>query len=313
MSSSISSSLSRRNAVRLATGGVAGALIPRRASPTAAQDASPVAGTEITVDTDLRYGEAGEDARVLDVYQPPTGAALRPAVLVIHGGGWTEGIADRTYMVEIAQHLAEAGYVVFNLTYRLMSGDPIVNVWPDQLNDVQRAVRWVRANAATYGVDPDRLASLGHSAGGQLAAFLGVRGTNDWSDPLAERYSSRVQCVVDLSGDMDLTQIYPAAFDDQISRNLLGGTVEEVPEQYQDASPLTWVNAETSPFLIMHAINDDVNLFAHAQVMAAALQAASVDVALVALAHGDHGAPLDWSVSGPWILTFLAGQLHSEQ
>jgi acetyl esterase/lipase len=278
-----------------------------------AQVATPSAGTEIAVETDVLYGEPDEDARVLDIYQPPASDVARPAVLVIHGGAWTEGIADRTYMAEMAQHLAEAGYVTFNLTYRLITGDPSVNVWPDQLNDVQRAVRWVRANAETYGVDPDRIASLGHSAGGHLAAFLGVRETNDWSDPTAELYSSRVNCVVDLAGDMDLTQIYPAAFDNQVTRDLLGGSVEEVPDQYRDASPLTWVNAETVPFLVIHAINDEVNLVAHAHVMVAALHDASVETVFVALGRGGHGAPMDWTVTGPWILTFLATQLHPEQ
>lgn len=154
----------------------------------------------------------------------------------------------------------------------------------------------MRANAESYGVDPRRLAALRHSAAGHLAASLGVRGTVDWSDPTAQEYSSRVQCVVNLSGDMDLTHVYPAAFDHQIARHLLGGTLEEVPHQYQDASPLTWVNAESAPFLIVHAVTDDVNWFAHAQVMATALQVANVETALVALTRGDHGTSLDWSV-----------------
>lgn len=267
-------------------------------------------GTSVSIMTDVPYGEPEDAARLLDVYQPPASDYPRPAVLVLHGGGWTTGGFDRRSMAAIAQHLAGAGYVVFNATYRLMTGEPGVNAWPTQLHDVQRAVRWVRANAESYGVDPQRLAALGHSAGGHLAAFLGVRGTVDWSDPTASQYLSRVQCVVNLSGDMDLAQVYPAAFDHQIARNLLGGTLEEVAHQYRDASPLTWVNAESAPFLIVHAVTDDVNRFAHAQVMAAALQAASVEHTLVALARGDHGTSLDWSVSGSWILTFLDRHLQ---
>ena len=267
-------------------------------------------GTSVSITTDVPYGEPGDDARLLDVYDPPAGDGARPAVLVIHGGGWTAGGFDRRSMAAIAQHLAEAGYVVFNATYRLMTGEPGVNAWPIQLLDVQRAVRWVRANADVFGVDPQRLAALGHSAGGHLAAFLGVRGTVDWSDSTAQQFASRVQCVVNLSGDMDLTQAYPAAFDHQIACNLLGGTLAEVPHQYRDASPLTWVNAESAPFLIVHAVTDDVNVFAHARAMATALQAASVETTLVALARGDHGTTLEWTVSGPWILAFLASHLQ---
>ena len=176
-----------------------------------------------------------------------------------------------------------------------MTGEHGVYAWPTQLHDVQRAVRWVRANAESYSVDPWRLAALGHAAGGHLAAFLGVRGTVDWSDPTAQQYSSRMQCVVNLSGDMELTQVSSAAFDHQIARHLPGGTLEEVPHQYRDASCLTGVNAESAPFLIVHAATDDVNRFAHAQVMAAALQVANVETNLVALARASTKAAGGWN------------------
>lgn len=275
-----------------------------------AQEATPETASGITVETDIVYGEAGGQDLVLDVYRPPARDAARPAVILVHGGAWTEGFADRTYLAGTAEELAKAGYVSFNISYRLMNDQPGHNVWPDQLDDVQRAVRWVRANAAMYGVDPDRLASLGHSAGGQLAAMMGVRETRDYSDPTAELYSSRVNCVVDLAGDMDLTLIYPAALDNEIARNLLGGTAEEEPDAYRDASPITWVNAETVPFLIVHSGSDDTNLVTHARTMADALHESSVDTVYVELGRGNHITPVLWEVSGPWILTFLAVYLR---
>ncbi len=233
-------------------------------------------------------------------------------MIIVHGGGWSEGFG-RDYVAPFAEHLAAAGYVAFNIDYRLMNGERGHNVWPTQLNDVQRAVRWVRANAGTYGVDPERIASLGHSAGGQLASMLGVRETNDYSDPTAELYSSRVTCAIDLSGDIDLALPYPAAFDNQLVRDYLGGSSEDVPDVYRDASPVTWVNAETVPFLVIHSANDEINPVAHARALVEALHEASVETVHVELGRGGHMATADWATSGPWVLTFLATQLGQDR
>ena len=94
--------------------------------------------------------------------------------------------------------LARSGFVAFSVDYRLFNGT--VNLWPAQLDDVQRAVRWIRANAAKYRVDPNRIGAFGHSAGAQLAALLGMEDTRDNSDPSLAKYSSKVQAVVDVSG-----------------------------------------------------------------------------------------------------------------
>lgn len=303
--------ISRR--MLLASAAFAPLFVPTRAAiALTAQDATPIVASDITVEMDVVYGEADGKDLVLDVYRPAARDAARAAVILVHGGAWTEGFADRTYLAPTAEELTKAGYVAFNISYRLMNGQPGHNVWPDQLDDVQRAVRWVRANADTYGVDPDRLASLGHSAGGQLAAMMGVRETRDYSDPTAELYSSRVNCVVDLAGDMDFTLPYPAALDNEITRNLLGGTAEEEPDAYRDASPITWVSAETVPFLIVHGGADDVNPVAHARTMVEALNEASVDTVYVELGRGNHITPVMWDVSGPWVLTFLSVQLRPE-
>jgi acetyl esterase/lipase len=132
--------------------------------------------------------------------------------------------------------LALAGYVTFSADYHLFNEINGANPWPAQLDDAQRAVRWVRANAATYGVDPERVATYGHSSGGTLAAALGMRETRDDSDPALAGISSRVDCVVDLSGDTDLTIPYPDPMWDEINAAMLGGTPQEVPEAYRDAA-----------------------------------------------------------------------------
>ncbi len=279
----------------------------------AAQDASPGAARgAVELERDIAYGEAGGEPLVLDVYRPPARDAPRPAVILIHGGGWTVGI-DRSVNVEPAQELATAGYVAFNLAYRLMGGEATPNTWPAQLDDVQRAVRWVRANAAAYGVDPERIGSYGGSAGGHLAAMLGVRETRDNADPELAGFSSRVTYVVDLAGDMDLTIPYPQEIDRQIAVNLLGGKAAEEPEAYLDASPLAWVDGDTAPFLIVHGAADDANPVAHSRRMVEALHEAGVEVVYAEFPRLGHLDVFAWELHGPWTLTFLAVHLQPDR
>ena len=108
-------------------------------------------------------------------------------------------------MRKLGEFFAQSGFVAVAADYRLFNAKDSVNRWPAQLDDVQRAVRWVRANAAKYGVNPERLGVFGHSAGAQLASLLGMEDTRDNSDPALAKYSSRVQAVVDASGPTDFT------------------------------------------------------------------------------------------------------------
>jgi dipeptidyl aminopeptidase/acylaminoacyl peptidase len=174
-------------------------------------------------------------------------------------------------------------------------------------------VRWVRANADRYGVDPERVGAYGHSAGGHLAALLGVRETRDTSDPEVADSSSRVACVVTIAGHLDLSIPYPGEFDRQSLVALLGGTPEEVPEAYQDASPITWVDEESAPFLVIHGGADDMNPVAHARHMVDALHEVGVEVVSVELPTGNHFSVASWFVAGPWTHTFFAVMLHPER
>jgi acetyl esterase/lipase len=276
----------------------------------AAQEATPpTAQDPVEVLTDVAYGEADGQTLLLDVYRPPARETPRPAVILIHGGGWTVGV-ERWVNVEPAEQLARAGYVAFNIAYRLMDGTPGRNLWPAQLDDVQRAVRWVRANAATYGVDPDRIGSYGGSSGGQMAALLGVRDTRDNSDADLASFSSRVTCVVDLSGDMDLASPYPNPSDNELVVTLLGGTPAEVPEAYRDASPLAWVDQYTVPFLIVHGRSDMVNPVDLSRRMTTALHDAAVEVIYAEFPGVDHLGAFEWSLHGPWTLTFFERHLR---
>jgi acetyl esterase/lipase len=279
-------------------------------TPVVAQDASPAAGgaptdssQTVQSQVDVVYGEVGGETLLLDIEGPAPGAEPHPAVILIHGGGLVEG--ERYFMTDLARALAEAGYVTFNITYRLFGSDES-NLWPSQLDDVQRAVRWLRANAATYGVDPERVCALGHSSGGHLAALLGTRETRDNADPTLASYSSRVTCVVDLSGEADLTMPESAGY----FTDVLGGTPEEVPDAYRDASPLFHVDEETVPFLILHGGDDEAVPIEQSRRMAEALQTDGIEVIYGEFPGESHRATMDWRLVGPFTLAFLDRHLE---
>ncbi len=306
--------VSRRTALTGVAGGVLGVAFPRPAIHASAQDASPDPGPDgVSVEYGVVYGEIQGRPLLLDVYRPADRDVPRPAVLVFHGGGWTYGISGPSDMEVPARALATAGYVTFNVSYR-RTGDPAGEyIWPDQLDDVQRSVRWVRANAAMYGVDPDRIGAYGHSAGAHLASMLGVRETRDDSDATLAGISSRVSWVVALAGQFDLTIPYSNDFARDAVVALLGGGLEDVPDAFGDASPVTWTGAESASFLIIHGGADDQIMPIQARTMVGALQSATVDVVYAALAHADHFTVAAWPISGPWSLTFFDLNLRPDE
>jgi acetyl esterase/lipase len=277
-----------------------------------ARAGSVLAELPITTELDVVYGTVGGEALHLDIYHPPARAELRPAIVLLHPGAWTCGQGDRRLMEEPARLLAAAGYVAFNVDYRLTSEPCGDHVWPDQLDDVQRAVRWVRSRAEHYGVDPARVGAYGHSAGGHLAAMLGVRETRDDSDPTLAGISSRVACVVALAGHFDLSLWYPQGADRQSVVRLLVRAHPNVLDALHDASPLTWVNPHSAPFLVIHGGADAKNPVAHARRMVDALHAAGVEVVYAELPQDNHFSVAAWPVAGPWALTFFAVHLRPE-
>ena len=259
----------------------------------------------------IRYGEAspGGEQLLLDVYHPPPGPTLRPAVILIHGGGFVTGSRLDASVVEPARRLAEAGFVVFSIDYRLHNQADKRNAWPAPLDDVQRAVRWVRANADPYTVNPDRVGAYGVSAGGGLAAHLGVRETRDNSDPELAGYSSRVACVVDLAGPTDGTIPTSNSSDLEFAASFLGGTFSDIPDVYRDASPLTHIDEETAPFLVAHGAQDTVVPVEHARRLVATLRKAGIDVDYVEFPDAGHDV-FGWDRIGPLTLSFLSRHLE---
>lgn len=231
----------------------------------------------VTVEENVTYGSVNGSELGLDVYQPAGNRSeTHPAVLLIHGGGWTS--FDKSTMHGMGQFLARSGFVAFSVDYRLFQGKE--NRWPAQLDDVQRAVRWVRANSAKYGVNAERIGAFGHSAGGQLAALLGMEETRDNSDPALAKYSSRVQAVVDVSGPSDFTTDHDPDGDAFLS-TFLGAGYSQRPEVWREASPAFHVSKADAPFLLVHGTEDQNVPISQAQELCKKLQAAGVPVSLI--------------------------------
>jgi acetyl esterase/lipase len=248
-------------------------------SPQATAQA-PVDSTQkptASVQQDVPYATVDGHQLLLDVYQPSENSSgLRSAVILIHGGSWMS--YDKGNMRSMGMFLARCDFVAFSVDYRLFHGTE--NAWPAQLDDVQRAVRWIRANAAKYNIDPNRIGAFGHSAGAQLATLLGMESTRDNSDPALAKYSSTVQAVVDVSGPVDFTTHRDSEGDAFLSK-FLGGDYAHHPEKWKDASPVFHVSTNTAPFLILHGTQDVEVPMAQAQELNDKLTEAGVPVKFV--------------------------------
>ena len=259
------------------------------------------------VQQDVPYAAVGGRALLLDIYQPGEPRSdLQPAVVLLHGGGWTS--YDKSAMREVGIFLARAGFVAFAVDYRLMKGNE--NLWPAQLDDAQRAVRWIRAHAGKYGVDRDRIGAFGYSAGGQLAALLGLEDTRDNSDPALARYSSRVVAVVDISGPSDFTTNRDAESDAFLT-TFFGGDYVQKGDIWRDASPVFHISRKAAPFLIVHGIRDANVPFAQAQELCDKLKQARVHVEFLKLDEGhDFESPDSYKRLTQETRNFLAQYLR---
>jgi acetyl esterase/lipase len=233
----------------------------------------------------------------LDLVLPPSGADRVPAVLFFHGGGWRRGSrhslgpafagADPSPFEQVAQ----AGVAVASIDYRL-SGEA---VWPAQLHDAKAAVRWLRARAPELGIDPERIAAWGESAGGHLAELLGLttdearlEGETGLTGP-----SSRVAAVVAWYAPSDVRAVATdlgADPGDPGTREaqLLGAPVPDVPEAAAQASPVTHVSPIAPPFLLLHGGADRLVPCVQSERLHAALQAVGCPVELELLEGADH-------------------------
>ncbi len=191
---------------------------------------------------------------LLDVYTPPGSAEKRfPAVLLVHGGGWRSG--DRSHNNTLAGQLAAKGFVAIPVEYRLSTEA----LYPAAVHDLKAALRWMRANARSYKIDTGRMAVLGFSAGGQLAALVGSTNQNSAFEGSGGNagFSSRVQAIVDIDGV--LAFIHPESGEGDDSKSTSAATYwfgygkTEKPELWEEASALTHIDKNTPPILFLNS------------------------------------------------------------
>ena len=212
---------------------------------------------DLVLERDLSYGE-GPNAQyqTLDILYHKDTAKRRPAIVMIHGGGFRGG--DKATFLGWVQYFGKLGYVTMTINYRLTGVAP----FPAQVEDCKQAVRWLRANAAKYGVDPDHIGALGGSAGAHLATMLalvpksaGLEGDGPYQDQ-----SSLVQAAVPISGAYDFRadaiRRTGMRIDDMALVPFLGGTADEKPELAAKSSPITYIAKDESPLLIFHGTAD---------------------------------------------------------
>ncbi len=249
--------------------------------------ALPVYAQEkIVFEKDIEYANPDNQHLCVDMARPAQGNGPFPAVICIHGGGFRAG--DRQGYDSLIRQLAERGYVAITVTYRLAPKYP----FPAAIYDVKASVRWLRANASKYHVNPDKIGVTGGSAGGHLAQFLGV--TADIKELEGDEgnldQSSRVACVVNYFGPSDFTKSYGKSVDAAVVLPLfLGGNLEQARQKHIYASPLYWVTPNSAPTLCVQGTKDNYVAYEQAVWMVDKLIGAGVEAELLTLQGAGHG------------------------
>lgn len=251
----------------------------------------------VTVERDLVFGRGGRTELRLDIAWPRDGEGPFPAIVMLHGGAWR--IGDRSFLSmpvsglgdqSVIEYFASRGFVAISPSFRLVP----TALFPAQLEDCKAAIRWLRANAARYKADPDRIAASGYSSGGHLACLLGLtdradgfEGTGGHADQ-----SSRVHAVVDMFGPTDLlSNDWIPFLERNVLQPLIGAGRAEKPELYRRASPMTYLRKDRRlpPFLVMHGAADRVVPLSQSKQLVARLEELGAKPRYVEVEGEGHG------------------------
>ena len=259
----------------------------KRRSATAQQPKMP---PNVIAELDVPYAATDNLRQRLDLYLPnefKTGKP-RPVVVFIHGGGWQNG-DKRGGAGSVIPLVTTGDYIGVSIGYRL-SGEAI---WPAQIHDCKAAIRWLKANAVKYNLDPDRIGVTGTSAGGHLVAMLGTSaGVKAMDGELGDHdeISSRVACVIDQFGPTDFFAMggnHGSA--NSPESKLVGGAIQDKKEAAESANPIRYVTADDPPFLFIHGTKDPLVPFNQSELLKDALESVKVSCLLVPVQNGGHG------------------------
>ncbi len=246
------------------------------------------------VHANLEYVPDGHERQRLNLYVPANADAPLPAIVWIHGGAWMGGSKDGG---SPALSFVGKGYALACINYRLSQHA----VFPAQLDDCKAAIRWLRANANTYNLNPERIGVWGASAGGHLVALLGASGNVEDREGTGGNagQSSRVQAVVDFFGPTDFLQMDAHALPrarlkhdpaNSPESRLIGGAIQENVEKVKCANPITYVTKDAPPFLIVHGEQDPLVPCHQSELLYEALKQAGSDVTFYKIAGAGHGS-----------------------
>jgi acetyl esterase/lipase len=264
----------------------------------------------ISFESGIEYANPDNQHLQLNIARPKNADEILPCVLCIHGGGFRAG--NRDSYNPLLVKLAERGYVAVAVSYRVAPKYQ----YPAAIYDVKAAVRWLKANAIQYQIDPNRIGVTGDSAGGHLAQFLGV--TADLKqfegDEGNAAQSTRVACVVNRYGPSDFTKSYGKSVDAaEVLPLWLGGNLETARAKHVESSPLNWVTPAAAPTLILHGTEDKYVAYEQGIWMRDRLKDAGVHVEMLTLegaGHGFKGADADKAETS--MFAFLDKQLKEQ-
>jgi acetyl esterase/lipase len=247
------------------------------------------------------YVGEGNTKQMLDLYVPESPSDTpRPLVVYIHGGGWQKGSKDQA--APLFELIKGKPFVGASVGYRLTDEA----MWPSQIHDCKAAIRWLRAHAREHGIDAEKIAVYGISAGGHLVSMLGVTSSGDkeLEGALGSHLdqSTRVTCVLDFCGPSNFltfggkgSTIDPDDPNAALAK-LIGGPLKDKQDAGRNASPATYISSDDPPFLLIHGDKDPLVPYTQAQEFDAALDAAKVPATLLTMTRGGHvffNAPLN--------------------
>lgn len=247
-----------------------------------AQEQKPV----VRIERDLVYGKGGEADLKLDLAVPAQGQGPFPAVFCIHGGAWRGG--SRQDLAKTIEVLAGRGYVGVTVGYRLAPAAK----FPAQIEDCKAAVRWLRAHAKQYKVDPNHVGVIGFSAGAHLACLLGTTGPSDGLEGNGGNtgQSSGVQAVVSFFGPTNFVlKDWTEDVETGILIPFLGARYEDQPDLYRKVSPIVYATKAAPPFLFFHGTEDKLVGIRHSRQLTEKLRALGVSAKLIELEGEGHG------------------------
>ncbi len=251
-------------------------------APLRAADPPP----DVVFEKDVVYGKGGGADLKLDLSRPKDAQGKKlPCVVVIHGGGWAAG--DKSGHDDLTWKFARRGYVSATVGYRFAPAD----VFPAQVNDVKCAVRFLRANADKYGLDPRRIGAVGFSAGAHLSMMLATMDKEDGleGDGGSADQPSKVQAAVSYFGPTDLSATDIPDRAKEIVKGFIGGTPAEKPREYRQASPLTYVSPGDAPMLLFQGTRDPLVPHTQAIAMTEAMTRYNVPGRVELLVGASHG------------------------